>query len=93
MINCLQYNLIIYTIFGIELSVWIKCLLCQLCICSNQKIHVGCAFAEPELLSYRKPKLVVQNEKNGHKNTNNSHNYHENLNENRNEIEIYQGNS
>ena len=25
-----------------------------------------CAFAEPELLSYRKPKLVFQNEMNGH---------------------------
>ena len=30
--------------------------------------HPGsCAFAEPELLSYRKPKRVVQNEKNGQK--------------------------
>ena len=39
--------------------------------------HPGsCAFAEPELLSYRKPlKPVVQNAKNGHKNPNNSHNY------------------
>ena len=37
--------------------------------------HPGsCAFAEPELLCYRKPKRVVQNEKNGHKNPNNSHN-------------------
>ena len=34
-----------------------------------------CAFAEPEMLSYRKPKLVVQNEKNGHTNPNNIHNY------------------
>ena len=49
--------------------------------------HKGiCAFAEPELLSYRKPKRVVQNEKNCHENPNNNHNYH-------NEIDIYQGNS
>ena len=35
--------------------------------------HPGsCAFAEPDLLRYRKPKRVVQNEKNGHKNPNNS---------------------
>ena len=37
----------------------------------------NCAFAETELLSYKKPKRVVQNEKNGHKNPNNSHNYHD----------------
>ena len=37
--------------------------------------HPGrCTFAEPELLSYRKPKHVVQDKKNGHKNPNNSHN-------------------
>ena len=30
--------------------------------------HLGsCAFAEPELLSYRKLKIVVQKVKNGHK--------------------------
>ena len=30
--------------------------------------HPGsCAFVEPELLGYRKPKRVFQNEKNGHK--------------------------
>ena len=29
------------------------------------------AFADPELLSYRKPKRIAQNEKNGHKNSNN----------------------
>ena len=36
------------------------------------------------------PKPVVQNEKNGHKNSINSHNYHD---ENHDEIESYQGNS
>ena len=41
----------------------------------GQKDPGSCGFAEPELLSYRKPKRVVQNENNGHKNTNNSHNY------------------
>ena len=41
----------------------------------------SCAFTKPELRSYRKPKRVVQNEKNG----NNSHNYHD---ENHGEIEI-----
>ena len=40
--------------------------------------------AEPELLSYRKLKRVVQNEKNDHKNPNNSRNYHH-------DIGIYQG--
>ena len=46
--------------------------------------HPGrCAFVELELLCYRKPKRVVQNKKNGHKNPNNSHNYHD-------EIEFYQ---
>ena len=40
--------------------------------------HPGsCAFAEPELLSYRKPKRVVENEKNDHKNPKDSHNYHD----------------
>ena len=38
----------------------------------------------PELLSYRKPKHVVQNKKNGDKNPNNSHSYHD-------EIKFYQG--
>ena len=38
--------------------------------------HRGsCAFAEPELLSYRNPKLLVQNEKNDH--NNNSYNNHD----------------
>ena len=49
--------------------------------------HPGsCAFAEPEQLSYRKLKLVVQNETNGHKNPDSSQNYHD-------EIDFYQGNS
>ena len=48
------------------------------------------AFAEPELLSYRKPKHVVQNVNNGHRNPKNSHKYHD---ENHDEIELYQGNS
>ena len=52
--------------------------------------HLGnCTFVEPKLRSYRKPKFVVQNENNGHKNTNSSHNYHD---ENHDEIELYQGN-
>ena len=42
----------------------------------GRKHRGSCAFAEPELLSYRKPKHIVHNEKNGHKNLNNSHNYH-----------------
>ena len=42
--------------------------------------------AELELFSYRKPKHVVQNEKNG----NNYHNYHD---ENHDEIVLYQRNS
>ena len=53
--------------------------------------HLGsCAFAEPELLSYRKLKIVVQKVKNGHKNPNNSHKYDD---ENHDEIEFHQGNS
>ena len=44
------------------------------------------AFEEPELLSYRKSKLVVQNEKNGHKYFNNSHRYHD---KNHDEIKLY----
>ena len=37
--------------------------------------HPGsCTFVEPELLSYRKPKRGVQNEKNANKNPNNSQN-------------------
>ena len=52
--------------------------------------HPGsCAFAEPELLDYRKPKSVVQ-KVNGHKNPNNSHTYHD---ENHEEIEFYKKNS
>ena len=48
------------------------------------------AFAEPELLSHRKPKYVIQKLKNGHKDPNDSHNYHD---ENHCGIEFYQGNS
>ena len=52
--------------------------------------HPGsCAFAEPELLSYRNPKRVAQNKK-GHKNANNSHNYHD---ENHDEIKFFEGKS
>ena len=40
--------------------------------------HPGsCAFAEPKLLSCRKPKRVVQMKKNAHEYPNNSHNYHD----------------
>ena len=53
----------------------------------QERKHLGsCAFGEPELLSYRKPKRVVQNEKNGHKTSNNNPNYHD-------WIELYQRNS
>ena len=41
----------------------------------------------PELLSYRKPKGVVQKVKHGHKNRNNNHYYHD---KNHDEIEVYQ---
>ena len=37
----------------------------------------NCVFAEPELLSSRKSKSVVQKVKKGHKNPNNSHNYYD----------------
>ena len=45
--------------------------------------HPGnCTSTEPELLSYRRPKRVVQNENDGYKNPLNSHKYHdENLDE------------
>ena len=56
----------------------------------GQKRPGSCAFAEPELLSYRKPRCVVQNETNGHKNPNNSHNYHDEIQDG---LELYQGNS
>ena len=56
----------------------------------GRKHQRSCSFAEPELLIYRKPKLVVQDEKNGHENPSNSHNYHD---EDNTEIELYQGNS
>ena len=56
----------------------------------GQKHPGSCEFAEPELVSYRKPKSVVKKVKNGHKSPNNSHNYHD---ENHDEIEFYQGNS
>ena len=49
-----------------------------------------CAFAEQELLGYRKAKSIVQKLKNDHKNPNYSHNYRD---ENCDEIEFYQGNS
>ena len=53
--------------------------------------HPGsCTFAEPELLSCRKPKHVVQKVTTGHKNPNNCHNYHDG---NHDEIEFYQRNS
>ena len=42
------------------------------------------AFTEPEKLSYKEPKHVAPNNKNGHKNPNNSHSYHDG-------IELYQG--
>ena len=32
----------------------------------KRKHQESCAFAEPELFSYRKPKREVQNERNGH---------------------------
>ena len=50
----------------------------------GQKHRGRCAFAEPELISYRKPKRVVQKKKNDNKNSNNSHNSHD-------EIELDQG--
>ena len=56
----------------------------------GQKHPGSCTFAETELVSNRKSKLVVHNEKNGHANPNNSHNYHD---ENHGEIELHQGNS
>ena len=57
----------------------------------QERKHPGnFAFAEPELIIYRKPKHVVQKVKNGHKIPNNCHNYHD---ENHYEIEFYQGNS
>ena len=51
----------------------------------GQKHPGSYTFAEPELLSYRKPDCAVQNEKNGHKNPNNNHNSHD---ENYYEIEL-----
>ena len=52
--------------------------------------HLGsCTFAEPELLSYAKLKIVVQKVKDGHKNLNDSHKYDD---ENHDEIEFHQGN-
>ena len=47
--------------------------------------HPGrCAFAEPELFIFRKPKCVIHDKNNGHKNSNNGHDYHY-------EIDLYQG--
>ena len=46
--------------------------------------HILC---KQVLFSYRKPKSVIQNVKNGHKHPNISHNYHD---ENHNEIEFYE---
>ena len=56
----------------------------------GRKHRRSCAFVEPELLSYRRPKGGVHNGKNGYKNLNDSHNYHDG---NHDEIELYQGNS
>ena len=56
----------------------------------GQKNPGSYAFAEPELLNYRKPKSVVQKVKDDHKNPHNSHNYYDG---NHDEIEFYQGNS
>ena len=53
----------------------------------GRKHRGSCAFAEPKLLSYRKPKHIVHNEKNGNKNPNNRHNYQY---ENHDEIKLYQ---
>ena len=41
----------------------------------GRKHPASCQFAEPELLRYKNPKRVVQNEKDGHENPNNSHIY------------------
>ena len=59
-------------------------------IVRGQKHAQSCSFAGPELLSYKKSKHVVHNEKNGHWNLINSHNYHA---ENHDQIELYQRNS
>ena len=58
----------------------------------GRKHSRSCAFAEPELLSYRNPKLqkVIQNEKKVNKNPNNNHNYQD---ENHDDIELYQRNT
>ena len=42
--------------------------------------HPGiCAFAEPELLSHKKSKRVIQNENSSHKNPNDSRNHHDEI--------------
>ena len=43
-----------------------------------------CAFVESELLSFREPKRVIQNNNNSPNNPNNRHNYHD-------EVELYPG--
>ena len=57
----------------------------------QERKHPGsCAFAEPEQLSHKKSKNVVQKVQNGQKNPNNSHKYYD---ENRDKIKFYQGTS
>ena len=43
----------------------------------GRKHHGSCACAQPGLISYRKPKPVVQKVLNGYKIPNNNHNYHD----------------
>ena len=45
----------------------------------EQKHSGRYAVAEPELPSHRKPKYVVQNEQNEHKNPSNSRNHHDEI--------------
>ena len=56
----------------------------------GQKHQGSCAFAEPEIPSFRKLKIVVKKVKKGHKNPNDSHKYDD---ENHDEIEFHQGKS
>ena len=56
----------------------------------ERKYPGSCAFPEPELLSYRKPKHVVQTVMDVHENPNNSYNCHD---ENHDEIKFYHENS
>ena len=50
----------------------------------GRKYPKGWAFAEPELLTFRQPKLVIHNKNNDHENRNTSHNFHD-------EVELCQG--